>query len=109
MPWGGGLDRAWLQRHQLMVFFVLAYAITWAAQIPAYLYAYRENVKLSNEADTQHVLDQAPPHRPRARSRRQPLTRAQVPRRLPGPRTRPRRGRWQVLRQEGHHRRDSWG
>ena len=51
------MDRVWLQRHQLMVFFVLAYAITWAAQIPAYLYAYRENVKLSNEANTQHFLD----------------------------------------------------
>lgn len=51
------MDREWLRRHQLAVFFILAYAITWSVQIPAYLFAYRENVKLSNEANTEHFLD----------------------------------------------------
>lgn len=51
------MDRDWVRRHQLAVFFFLAYAITWSVQIPAYLFAYREDVKLSNEANTEHFLD----------------------------------------------------
>lgn len=51
------MNRDWVRRHQLAVFFFLAYAITWSVQIPAYLFAYREDVKLSNEANTEHFLD----------------------------------------------------
>jgi len=50
------LGREWLRKHQLVVFFILAYAITWSVQIPAYLFADREDVKLSNEANTEHFL-----------------------------------------------------
>jgi len=50
------VNREWLRRHQLAVFFILAYAITWSVQIPAYLFAYREDVKLSNEANTEQFL-----------------------------------------------------
>jgi membrane protease YdiL (CAAX protease family) len=50
------MDREWVLRNQLIVFFILAYAITWAVQIPAYLFAYREDVKFSNEANTEHFL-----------------------------------------------------
>jgi hypothetical protein len=44
-----------------MVFFALAlalaYAITWSVQIPGYLFAYREDVKVSKEANTEHFID----------------------------------------------------
>jgi len=49
--------RDWIHKHQLAVFFVLAYAITWAAQIPAYLYATSHGLKLGNEPNTQHLVD----------------------------------------------------
>lgn len=51
------MDRAWVRRHQLTVFFLLAYAISWAAQMPGYLFARREGVQLNNEANTAHILD----------------------------------------------------
>lgn len=51
------MGRAWVRRHQLAVFFVLAYAISWAAQVPGYLFARREGAALSNEANTAHFLD----------------------------------------------------
>lgn len=51
------MDRAWVRRHQLAVFFLLAYAISWAAQMPGYLFARREGVQLNNEANTAHILD----------------------------------------------------
>jgi len=54
------VNREWIRRHQLMVFFILAYAITWSVQIPAYLFAYREDLRLSNEANTEHFLDLLP-------------------------------------------------
>lgn len=47
----------WVSRHQLAVFFVLAYAITWSAQLLGYLFARREGVALNNEANTAHFLD----------------------------------------------------
>lgn len=46
-----------LGRHQLAVFFLLAYVISWSAQIPAYVVANARGVRLSNEANTQHFLD----------------------------------------------------
>jgi len=50
------VEREWIRRNQLWLFFILAYTITWSVQIPAYLYAYREDIKLSNEANTAHFL-----------------------------------------------------
>lgn len=50
------MGRAWVRRHQIAVFFGIAYAITWLVQIPAYVFADRENLSLSNEANTEHVL-----------------------------------------------------
>lgn len=50
------MSREWVTRHQVAVFFVLAYAISWAAQLPAYLFARREGVALTNEANTAHFL-----------------------------------------------------
>lgn len=50
------MDREWLRRHELAVFFALAYAITWSTQIPAYLFAHAEGVRLSNEANTEHFV-----------------------------------------------------
>lgn len=46
-----------LQRIQLPLFFFLAYAITWSAQIPAYLAAYDQGQQLSNEANVVHFRD----------------------------------------------------
>lgn len=51
------MSRAWVRRHQLAVFFVLAYAISWSAQIPGYIFARREGAELNNEANTAHFLD----------------------------------------------------
>ena len=51
------MSRDWVRRHQLAVFFVLAYAITWSAQLSAYSFARREGVSLTNEANTSHVMD----------------------------------------------------
>lgn len=51
------MSREWARRHQLAIFFVLAYAITWSVQLPAYLFAWREDLTLSNEANTEHFLD----------------------------------------------------
>lgn len=51
------MNREWLRQHQLGVFFLLAYAITWSVQIPAYLAAHRHGVRLSNEANLLHFLD----------------------------------------------------
>lgn len=51
------MNSEWLRRHQIAVFFVLAYSLTWSVQIPAYLLAHREGVTLGNEANLQHVLD----------------------------------------------------
>lgn len=43
-----------VQKLQLPLFFVLAYAITWSIQIPAYLVAASRGESLSNEANLQH-------------------------------------------------------
>ncbi|WP_122261780.1 CPBP family intramembrane glutamic endopeptidase [Ornithinimicrobium cerasi] len=53
------MARTWVVRHQLVVFFLLAYVISWTAQLPGYLFARREGVTLSNEANTAHFLDLA--------------------------------------------------
>ena len=46
-----------LRRIQLPLFFVLAYGITWATQIPAYVAAAERGETLSNEANVRHFLD----------------------------------------------------
>jgi uncharacterized protein len=46
-----------LARFQLPIFFVLAYAITWSAQIPAYSYAHNHGYTLTNEQNTLHLIN----------------------------------------------------
>jgi uncharacterized protein len=46
-----------LARFQLPIFFVLAYAITWSAQIPAYIYAHNHGHQLTNEQNLLHLVD----------------------------------------------------
>lgn len=45
-----------LARWQLPIFFTLAYAITWSAQIPAYIYAHNHGHQLTNEQNVLHLL-----------------------------------------------------
>lgn len=37
-------------KYQLQIFFLLAFAITWTAQIAVYLYAYKKNIEINNES-----------------------------------------------------------
>lgn len=46
-----------VRRLQLPLFFVLAYAITWSIQIPAYLFASGRGESLTNEANLLHFQD----------------------------------------------------
>lgn len=46
-----------LSRFQLPIFFVLAFAITWTVQIPAYVAADRRRLSLTNEANVNHFGD----------------------------------------------------
>ncbi|WP_210505729.1 CPBP family intramembrane glutamic endopeptidase [Naasia sp. SYSU D00057] len=46
-----------IRRVQIPLFFVLAYAITWSIQIPAYVYADRRGERLTNEANVVHFTD----------------------------------------------------
>jgi membrane protease YdiL (CAAX protease family) len=46
-----------LARFQLPIFFLLAYAITWSAQIPAYSYAHNNGYTLTNEQNLLHLLN----------------------------------------------------
>jgi membrane protease YdiL (CAAX protease family) len=46
-----------LARFQLPIFFLLAYAITWSAQIPAYIYAHNNGYTLTNEQNTLHLIN----------------------------------------------------
>jgi uncharacterized protein len=46
-----------LARFQLPIFFVLAYAITWSAQVPAYIYAHNHGHQLTNEQNLLHLLN----------------------------------------------------
>ena len=49
--------RAKLVRHQLPVFFILAFLITWTAQITTYLYADAHGFRISNEDNLLHFQD----------------------------------------------------
>jgi membrane protease YdiL (CAAX protease family) len=46
-----------LARYQVPIFVLLAYAITWSAQIPAYTYAHDHGYTLTNEQNLLHLLD----------------------------------------------------
>lgn len=46
-----------LTRFQLPVFFVLAFAITWTAQITTYIYADAHGIRISNEDNLLHFQD----------------------------------------------------
>lgn len=46
-----------LARFQVPIFFLLAYVITWSAQIPAYTYAYEHGYTLTNEQNLLHLLN----------------------------------------------------
>ena len=46
-----------LTKWQLPIFFLLAFAITWSAQIPAYTYAHDHGSRLTNEENLLHVVD----------------------------------------------------
>ncbi len=46
-----------LSRFQLPIFFFLAFAITWSAQITTYLYAAKNNIKITNEENLFHIGD----------------------------------------------------
>ena len=46
-----------LARSQVPIFFLLAYAITWSAQIPAYIYAHNHGHSLTNEQNLLHVIN----------------------------------------------------
>lgn len=46
-----------LSRYQLPIFFILAFALTWTAQITAYLYAYKHGIKITNEENLFHIGD----------------------------------------------------
>lgn len=50
------MPSATLRRLQLPLFFVLAYAITWTIQVPAYLFAAERGRTLSNEANVGHFF-----------------------------------------------------
>jgi hypothetical protein len=52
MPAEGGLARL-----QLPIFFLMAYAITWSAQIPAFVLADARGHSLSNDKNIRHVVD----------------------------------------------------
>ena len=49
--------RQQLARFQVPIFFVLAYAITWSAQIPAYIYAHNHGYTLTNEQNLLHLVN----------------------------------------------------
>src|SRR5918912_3900766 len=44
-------------RLELLVFFGLAFAITWAAQIPADLHVHEHGYALTNEANVRHLVN----------------------------------------------------
>jgi uncharacterized protein len=44
-------------KYQLPIFFFLAYFITWSAVIPAYIFAYNNGFKLTNEANTLNLIN----------------------------------------------------
>ncbi|MFJ5695108.1 CPBP family intramembrane glutamic endopeptidase [Arthrobacter sp. NPDC093125] len=46
-----------IRKVQLPLFFVLAYAITWAVQVPAYLFVAVRGESLTNEVNLLHFLD----------------------------------------------------
>lgn len=46
-----------LSKYQLAIYFFLAFAITWAAQITAYLYADSQDIKITNEENLFHIGD----------------------------------------------------
>lgn len=46
-----------LSKYQLPIFFILAFAITWIAQITTYLYAYKNDIKITNEENLFHIGD----------------------------------------------------
>jgi uncharacterized protein len=46
-----------LARFQVPIFFLLAYAITWSAQIPAYTYAHNHGYTLTNEQNLLHLIN----------------------------------------------------
>lgn len=45
-----------LSKYQLPIFFLLSFAITWIAQITAYLFAYKTDYGLTNEANVIHLM-----------------------------------------------------
>lgn len=46
-----------LSKYQLPIFFFLAFAITWTAQITAYLYAFPNGIILTNESNFLNLLN----------------------------------------------------
>lgn len=46
-----------LSKFQLPIYFFLAFAITWTAQIITYLYAYQNDIRISNEQNFFHIKD----------------------------------------------------
>ena len=46
-----------LGRFQLPIFFALAYAITWSAQVLASVYAHNHGHQLTNEQNLLHLVD----------------------------------------------------
>lgn len=46
-----------LSRYQLPIYFLLAFAITWAAQLTAYFYADSHDIKITNEENIFHIGD----------------------------------------------------
>lgn len=46
-----------LSKYQLPIFFFLSFAITWIAQITAYLFAYKTDYGLTNEANVIHLMN----------------------------------------------------
>lgn len=46
-----------LAKYQLAIYFFLAFAITWVAQITAYLYADSQDIKITNEENLFHIGD----------------------------------------------------
>jgi uncharacterized protein len=51
-----GAIREWMRRCPLLVFFVLAFAITWGSQIAAIALAERQGLSLSNEDNFRYLL-----------------------------------------------------
>jgi hypothetical protein len=45
-----------LARLQVPIFFLLAYAITWSTQVPAYVYAHNHGHSLTNEQNLLHLV-----------------------------------------------------